>query len=88
MSRTHASFFSGVGGLDMGLERAGWTTVSFSEIDPYACAVLVQRILGPSSGATTRGYMHVVERLGTDAAGRMDRAIGERLATTMATSDG
>ena len=37
---THASFFSGVGGLDLGLERAGWRTVSFSEIDPYASAVL------------------------------------------------
>mgnify|MGYP001558126923 FL=1 len=40
---TNASFFSGVGGLDLGLERAGWRTVSFSEIDPYACAVLAQR---------------------------------------------
>src|SRR5262245_21420328 len=40
---THASFFSGVGGLDLGLERAGWTTVSFSEIDPYASAVLAER---------------------------------------------
>jgi DNA (cytosine-5)-methyltransferase 1 len=39
---THASFFSGVGGLDLGLERAGWRTVSFSEIDPYASAVLVK----------------------------------------------
>jgi len=27
----------------MGLERAGWRTVSFSEIDPYASAVLAQR---------------------------------------------
>jgi hypothetical protein len=25
------------------LERAGWRTVSFSEIDPYACAVLAER---------------------------------------------
>src|SRR5678809_182003 len=41
--RTHASFFSGVGGLDLGLERAGWRTVSFSEIDPYASAVLAGR---------------------------------------------
>ncbi len=40
---THASFFSGVGGLDLGLERAGWRTVSFSEIDPYASAVLAER---------------------------------------------
>jgi DNA (cytosine-5)-methyltransferase 1 len=40
MELTHASWFSGVGGLDLGLERAGWRTVSFSEIDPYASAVL------------------------------------------------
>jgi DNA (cytosine-5)-methyltransferase 1 len=43
---THASFFSGVGGLDIGLERAGWRTVSFSEIDPYASAVLAERWSG------------------------------------------
>lgn len=40
---SHASFFSGVGGTDLGLERAGFRTVSFSEIDPYACAVLTER---------------------------------------------
>jgi DNA-cytosine methyltransferase len=50
--RTHASFFSGVGGLDMGLERAGWRTVSFSEIDPYASAVLAERWPGvPNLGS-------------------------------------
>lgn len=42
-SLTHASFFSGGGGVDMGLERAGWRTVSVSEIDPYANALLAQR---------------------------------------------
>lgn len=41
--RTHASFFSGAGGLDLGLERGGWRTVSTSEIDPYASALLAQR---------------------------------------------
>jgi len=51
---THASFFSGVGGLDMGLERAGWRTVSFSEIDPYASADLAQRWPGvPNLGSIT-----------------------------------
>jgi DNA (cytosine-5)-methyltransferase 1 len=51
---THASFFSGVGGLDLGLERAGWRTVSFSEIDPYASAVLAQRWPGvPNLGDIT-----------------------------------
>ena len=53
--RTHASFFSGAGGLDIGLERAGWRTVSFSEIDPYASAVLAQRWPGvPNLGDITR----------------------------------
>lgn len=52
--RTHASFFSGVGGLDLGLERAGWRTVSFSEIDPYASAVLAERWPGvPNLGDIT-----------------------------------
>ena len=51
---THASFFSGVGGLDLGLKRAGWRTVSFSEIDPYACAVLAERWPGvPNLGDIT-----------------------------------
>jgi DNA (cytosine-5)-methyltransferase 1 len=51
---THASFFSGVGGLDLGLERAGWRTVSFSEIDPYASAVLAERWPGvPNLGDVT-----------------------------------
>jgi DNA (cytosine-5)-methyltransferase 1 len=51
---THASFFSGVGGLDMGLERAGWRTVSFSEIDLYASAVLAERWPGvPNLGDIT-----------------------------------
>jgi len=39
----HASFFSGVGGLDLGFHRAGITTVSVSEIDPYARSVLAER---------------------------------------------
>jgi DNA (cytosine-5)-methyltransferase 1 len=51
---THASFFSGVGGLDLGLERAGWRTVSFSEIDPCASAVLAERWPGvPNLGDIT-----------------------------------
>lgn len=40
---THASFFSGVGGLDLGFERAGIKTVSVSEIDPFARSVLASR---------------------------------------------
>ena len=51
---THASFFSGVGGTDLGLEAAGWRTVSFSEVDPYANAVLAERWPGvPNLGSIT-----------------------------------
>jgi DNA (cytosine-5)-methyltransferase 1 len=51
---THASWFSGAGGTDIGLERAGWTTVSFSEVEPYPCAVLTERWPGvPNLGDIT-----------------------------------
>ena len=50
----HASFFSGVGGLDLGFERAGIETVSVSEIDPYANSVLAERFPGaPNLGSIT-----------------------------------
>ena len=50
----HASFFSGVGGLDLGFERAGIHTVSVSEIDLYACAVLAERFPdAPNLGSIT-----------------------------------
>ena len=39
---TNASFFSGVGGMDLGFERAGIKTVSFSEIEPYQSGVLAR----------------------------------------------
>jgi len=37
---TVGSLFSGIGGLDLGLERAGMRVIWQSEIDPYASAVL------------------------------------------------
>lgn len=39
---TVGSLFSGIGGLDLGLERAGMRVIWQSEIDPYACQVLAK----------------------------------------------
>ena len=40
MTLSVGSLFSGIGGIDLGLERAGMTVKWHSEIDPYACRVL------------------------------------------------
>lgn len=40
MTLTVGSLFSGIGGIDLGLERAGMIVKWHSEIDPYACRVL------------------------------------------------
>ena len=44
MTLTVGSLFSGIGGLDLGLERAGMKVIWQSEIDPYACKVLKKHL--------------------------------------------
>lgn len=36
---THGSFFSGIGGFDLGFERSGWTSVFYSEVKPFSVAI-------------------------------------------------
>ena len=36
------SLFSGIGGLDLGLERAGMEVVAQCEVDPYCCRILAK----------------------------------------------
>ena len=40
MTLTVGSLFSGIGGFDLGLEKAGMQVIWQSEIDPYSCAIL------------------------------------------------
>ncbi len=40
MALTFGSLFAGIGGMDLGLERAGWECVWQVEIGPYATSVL------------------------------------------------
>jgi site-specific DNA-cytosine methylase len=86
---THASFFSGAGGTDLGLERAGWQTVSFSEIDPYASAVLAHRWPGvPNLGSITdlAGSRHEERRDEPPVGDAADR--GSRLRGPRSSGDG
>jgi len=42
MDLTHGSLFSGIGGFDLGFERAGFKTIWQVEIDPYCQAILAK----------------------------------------------
>jgi len=38
--RTHLDLFSGIGGFALAAQAAGYSTIGFSEIEPYACKIL------------------------------------------------
>lgn len=57
------SLFSGIGGLDLGLERAGMRVIWQSEIDPYASRVLAKHWPDvPNLGDITKVDWSTVER--------------------------
>jgi DNA (cytosine-5)-methyltransferase 1 len=54
------SMFSGIGAMDLGLQRAGLDIVAQCEVDPYACAVLLERFPGvPNLGDVTKAAFDV-----------------------------
>jgi DNA (cytosine-5)-methyltransferase 1 len=54
--------------MDIGLHRAGWRTVSFSEIDPYASAILAQRW----PGVPNLGDIGILRRVQSERQGAGD----------------
>lgn len=64
------SLFSGIGGIDLGLERAGMTVAWQSEIDPYASKVLAKHWPHvPNLGDVTKIDWSQVERVDLIAGG-------------------
>lgn len=43
---THIDLFSGIGGFSIAARNAGFRTIGFSEVEPYACRVLAERFPG------------------------------------------
>lgn len=63
MTLTVGSLFSGIGGIDLGLERAGMNVIWQSEIDPFACKVLKKHWPEvPNHGDIKEIKWHEIER--------------------------
>lgn len=60
---TYGELFTGIGGLSLGLERAGWTPLWFAENDAYCTRVLHKHWPDvPNLGDVTRVDWNTVER--------------------------
>src|ERR1700674_691469 len=53
---THGSLFAGIGGFDLGFERAGIKTVWQGEIDPFFRSVLERHLAPVTKVADIRDY--------------------------------
>ena len=70
MTLTVGSLFSGIGGIDLGLERAGMTVKWQSEIDPYASQVLKKHWPDtPNLGDITKIDWQTIEHVDVIAGG-------------------
>ena len=52
---TFGSLFSGIGGIDLGFERAGMKCLWQSEIDPFAVSILNKRFPNVTQLGDVRG---------------------------------
>lgn len=63
---THLDLFSGIGGFALAAGRAGFRTVGFSEVEPYACRVLAERFPGVPNLGDVRQHATFVRFRGVD----------------------
>ncbi len=69
--RTFLSLFTGIGGMDLGLERAGWRCVGQCELDPWRSAILERWWPGVPRWTDVRDTVGsaVLERMGDTRTG-------------------
>jgi DNA (cytosine-5)-methyltransferase 1 len=68
---THLDLFSGIGGFALAAQRAGFRTVAFAEVEPYACRVLAERFPGVPNRGDVRQWANFA-----DLAGRISLLTG------------
>jgi 16S rRNA G966 N2-methylase RsmD len=84
--KTHLDLFSGIGGFALAAQWAGFTTIAFSEIDPYANQILKKHWpatpnLGDIRGVTAGTVADLLRDRG--AARASDTQTGEARQTTV-----